>query len=77
MARQGSTRFGRAAARRGHRLSGSRLDLYTAAWLTRRFMHIAVSEGLRTAKGWRKSASKQAGRLPGVSSRKRAWPLAR
>ena len=77
MARQASTRRGRAAARRGHRLAGTTLDVYTAAWLTRRFMRIAGGEARRTAKGWRRSASKRAGRLPGFASKKRAWPLAR
>jgi hypothetical protein len=77
MARQASTKRGRAAARRGHRLDGTRLDFYTATWLTRRFLRVAGGEARRTAKGWRKSASKRAGRLPGLAPRKRAWPLAR
>jgi hypothetical protein len=41
--------------RKTHRrkpLSGALLDIRTAAWLTRRFLHVAAGEARRTARSW-------------------------
>jgi hypothetical protein len=54
MTRERNTRRHRSAARREHGLGGAALDVYTAAWLTRRFLRLAAAEARRTVRGWRR-----------------------